>query len=298
MEDGSSSPQVIDQPDIYIKGKQRGNGQFATTHEAVNARNAQSVILKEPLERGAVYEKEFTAEAKTLAKLEHPNILPILNVYTEKDGTPVIVTKKISGPNFDEYLTQKNETGQLIPISDDEKLHLIEQVSSAVDYVNGENVLHRDIKPKNILVSHGNAYLADFGSSSPVINEENGTHESGMVVGSPAFMSPEQVQGIEKPGDSEEYAVALLAYTVLTGKTVYEYTPTDPAQNKTNEITQKMFAVATRNGLPEGAKAKLMEKYPATIDVFNKGLARKPEDRYQTATEFAKALGESIKMKK
>ncbi len=298
MEDSSSTPQVISQPDIYIKGKQRGNGQFANIHEAVNARNAQTVVLKEPLVKGPAFEKEFMAEAKTLARLEHPNILPILNVYQEKDGTPVIVTKKISGPNFDEYIRQTNEKGQPIPIPDDEKLRLIEQVSSAVDYVNSENILHRDIKPKNVLISHGNAYLADFGNSSPVINKENGTQDTDMTIGSPAFMSPEQVQGIEKPGDSEEYAVALLAYTVLTGKTVYEYTPIpDPAQNKMNEITQKMVAVATRNGLPEEAKAKLMEKYPTTIDVFNKGLALKPEDRYQTATEFAHALEGAMKNK-
>ncbi len=244
-----------------------------------------------------VDEQTFMREANLLAQLEHPNIVPIYDYgYYEIDGErkPTMVMKYVRG----ERLTVAIGDEGLPP---EQAIPIILEVASAIDYANQHGVLVRDIKPDNVLLtapvkgSEQHAMVADLGVANLVFTPKDG------VCGTPQWMTREQAMGLDKKGDSEEFAVALVAFNALTGHSLLVELADAKKQmnNDPSELEPYDVAVeaACMTGLPVMGMRFLKEKgYDAAVySVFDKALARDADKRYPSSTEFAEALAESVK---
>jgi serine/threonine-protein kinase len=182
-----------------IQGKV-GKGGMATVYRAYHPGLDRVVAIKVMLEEFANdpgFLARFDREAKIVARLQHPHILPIFD-YGEQDGIPYLVMPYITGGTLKDIIVHKT-------LSLDEITHLFLQIADALDYAHQQGILHRDIKPSNILIdAHGNALLSDFGLTRLAEHASSLTGTS--VVGTPAYMSPEQGRGLPLDARSDLYS--------------------------------------------------------------------------------------------
>jgi len=171
--------------------EQLGQGGMATGYKAFDSRLDRDVAIK-VIRMGSLAPdgaehmlKRFEREGKSLAKMMHPNIVPIYD-YEEYEGSPYLVMAYIPGG------TLKSQTGKAMPHS--QAAHLLAPVAHALAYVHSQNIIHRDVKPANILItSSGQPMLSDFGVAKILENEEGNTLTgAGVGVGTPEYMAPEQ----------------------------------------------------------------------------------------------------------
>lgn len=256
--------------------EQLGEGGMATVYKAYDTRLERDVAIKiirtgafppEQLER---FLKRFDREAKALARLTHPNIVSVID-YGEFEGAPFLVMTYLPGG------TLKPQMGK--SMSWQEAVKLLLPIAEALDYAHSQNIIHRDIKPSNILLTQrSQPMLSDFGIAK--ILESEGTAaltDTGVGIGTPEYMAPEQWIGQAGPL-SDLYSLGVVLYELVTGRK--PYTADTPAAIMLKQINDplprpRQFAP----DLPEE-----LEK------VLFKALAKKPEDRYQSMTEFANAL--------
>ena len=190
---------------------------MATVYEAKDPRFDRVVAVK-VLPREFMHDPEFrgrfTREAKTIAALEHPAIVPVYD-FGEEDGQPFLVMRLMRGGS----LTEKMLAG---PISIEETSQILKRIGSALDRAHSMGIVHRDMKPSNILFDeYGEAYLADFGIVQ-ISSSTDALTVSGSLVGTPAYMSPEQVYGDKKlDGRSDIYALGVILFQMLTGTPPY-----------------------------------------------------------------------------
>ena len=219
------------------------------------------------------YRERFFHEAQVAGRLLHPGIVTIFDAGEEPETkTPYIVMEFVQGPSLS-HLCAETKTLRL-----EQALHLTEELAEALDYAHAQGVVHRDIKPANILITEsGRPKIADFGIAK--MNVANLT-VPGHVIGTPAYMSPEQLQGDPVDGRSDLFSLGVVLYGLLTG-----YSPFQG-----NSAATVCFKVANRDPLPV---TSFDPSLPQELDaVLSRAMAKDPAQRYQRGIEFALDLRE------
>src|SRR6266550_3628028 len=252
-----------------------GRGGMATVYLAQDRKHGRPVAIKllDPELAAALGRERFLREIETAARLTHPHILP-LHDSGEADGLLYYVMPYVEG----ESLRQRLNREQQLPIED--AVAIACAVASALSYAHSRDVVHRDVKPENILLSGGEAMVADFGIAAAVDAAGGGSlTRTGVVLGTPAYMSPEQAAG-ERPldGRTDVYGLGCVVYEMLTGE--------PPFTGPTGQAI-----IAKRFTDPVPSARRLRETIPPAVDrAIAKALARAPADRFATPRQFAEAL--------
>jgi serine/threonine protein kinase/Tol biopolymer transport system component len=252
--------------------EQIGRGGMATVYKAYEPaldRYVAIKILPQYFAHDPDFATRFEREAKAVAKLNHPNILPIYSSGQEAGLTYIAM-------RFVEAGTLKEMLGQPLPLKT--TADILGQIGRALDYAHQQGVVHRDVKPANVLMAEGKwALLTDFGLARMVESSVQLT-KTGVGVGTPAYMSPEQGQGIKVDARTDIYSLGVVLYEMVTGKVPYE------AETPMAVVLKHITAPLP---LPREVNPDLPE---AVERVILKAMAKAPEDRYQTAGEMVEAL--------
>ena len=254
-----------------------GKGGMSTVYLAYQPSMDRTVVVKVlPPEflHDHTFLQRFQNEARTVAKLEHINILPVYDVG-EDNGIPYIVMRYLPGGTLADLLADRLPDNATIA-------NILQQVGSALDYAHARGIIHRDLKPSNVLLdSAGNAYLADFGIARMMAEVSNLT--GSRVVGTPSYVAPEQVKKGEVVTQSADiYALGVLAYEMLTGEPPY----------RDEDATKTLMAHVME---PVPSVWDIDPNVPSALDaVVQKALAKRPEDRYPTAGAFAEAFRQAV----
>lgn len=251
-----------------------GRGGMATVYEAHDPRFERTVALK-MLPREFMHEAEFrarfTREARTIATLEHPAIVPVYD-FGEEDGQPFLVMRLMTGGSLSDRLAEG-------PIPIDEAAVILKRLGSALDRAHSMGIIHRDLKPSNVLFDqYGDAFLADFGIVH-VSSSTNALTASGSLVGTPTYMSPEQVYGDKQiDGRSDIYALGVILFQMLTGSTPYDA-----------DTPARMMMKHVMDPVPEILRVR-PDLPPACNEIINKAMAKERDERFSTATDLSSAL--------
>ena len=253
-----------------------GQGGMAMVYKARQPAMNRSVALKvlsTPMTANPTFLARFRQEAQMIASLEHAHILPVYDMG-EQDGWVFIAMRYMSHGALSSRIAQG-------PISLKDIGKWIEQIGSALDYAHQRGVVHRDVKPSNVLIdAQGNAFLADFGIAKWLEGSIDLTGSG--AIGTPQYMSPEQGQGLKIDGRSDEYSLAVLAYEMLLGRPPFE--GETPLAIVLKHITEPLTPpVSVNPRVPQ-----------AVSDVISKALSKDPNDRYPTTAAFAQALSTVI----
>ena len=261
--------------DRYRIERELGAGGMATVYLAEDARHHRQVALKvlRPELAAVIGAERFLKEIETTANLQHPHILPLFDSGTV-DGTVFYVMPFVEGESLRDRLVRDKQ----LPIGD--AVRIAREVASALDYAHRKGIIHRDIKPENILLHDGQALVADFGIALAA-STTGGTRmtETGMSLGTPHYMSPEQAMG-ERTLDArtDVYALGCVLYEMLTGEPPFNG-PTAQAIVARVMTDRPRPLTETRATVPEHVEAAVTT-----------ALQKLPADRFATAAEFSAAL--------
>lgn len=258
--------------------EQIGQGGMATVYKAFQPsinRYVAIKILPSQYAQDPNFVKRFEHEAKAIAALEHPHILPVYDFGTQ-DGLTYMVMRYIPEG------TLSNLMGQ--PISNERVVRLIGAMARALDYAHKQGVVHRDIKPSNILIDkNGEALLTDFGIAKMM--ETTGATQltgAGSVLGTPAYMSPEQAKGQTVDGRSDIYSLGVVLYELLTGQQPFR--ADTPLAVVLKHVSEPLAP-------PRTVKADIPEPLERIV---LKAMAKDPAQRYQSAGEMEQALNTAL----
>jgi eukaryotic-like serine/threonine-protein kinase len=259
----------------YAIERELGSGGMATVYLAHDVKHHREVAVKvlRPELAAALGPDRFLREVEIAARLNHPHILALYD-SGEADGFLFYVMPYIKG----ESLRRKLERQKQLPI--EQALGLTWEVASALDHAHTQDVIHRDVKPENILLSEGEAMVADFGIALAVsVAAGERLTETGLVVGTPEYMSPEQALGErELDARSDVYSLGCVLYEMLAGEPPY-----------TGPTAQAVIAKRLVDPVP--AVRRVRGAVPAAVEqALMKALARVPADRFASAGAFAEAL--------
>jgi serine/threonine protein kinase/tetratricopeptide (TPR) repeat protein len=255
---------------------QIGQGGMATVYKAyqpsLDRYVAVKVLPSYYAEQDDSFTKRFEREARSVAKLRHPNIL-MVHDYGEHQGINYIIMEYVDSGTYKNFLATKPDFATAVK--------LIGQVASALDYAHEQGVIHRDIKPSNIMMPKEDwVLLTDFGLATMVGGSM--LTQSGMTVGTPAYMSPEQGRG-EKVGlESDIYSLGVILYELVTG--VVPFTAETPMAVVVKHIIEPL-------PLPSSKKEDIPE---AVERIILKSMAKEPENRFRRAGEMALALNQFL----
>jgi serine/threonine protein kinase len=249
-----------------------GRGGMATVYHAWDPRFERDVALK-VLPREMLHDPQFRVrferEAKTIALLEHPAIVPVYD-FGEEQGQPFFVMRYMTGGS----LADRMKKG---PLSLQECARLFERIAPGLDEAHSKGIIHRDLKPGNILFDqYGEPYVSDFGIAKIATSTTNMTGSA--IMGTPAYMSPEQAQGEGIDGRSDIYGLGVILFEMLTGRQPYQGdTPMSVVVKHITEAVPNILAV--KSDLP-----------PAVETVIEQAMAKDRNDRFQTVKALAQAL--------
>ena len=260
----------------YALQRELGRGAQATVYLARDIRHERLVALKvlRPELAALLGAERFLREIKLTARLQHPHILPLYD-SGEADGALYYVMPRVSGESLRARLAREGQLGI------DEAVRIARKVGEALDYAHRQGIVHRDIKPENVLLDEdGHALVADFGIARAIAHATDArTTGTGIALGTPAYMSPEQASGErELDGRSDVYSLGCVLYEMLSGR--------PPFTGPTVQAT-----IAKRFAGPPASVRMLRPAVPPHIDaVIARALATAPADRFHTAREFSDAL--------
>ncbi|MDH5284235.1 MAG: serine/threonine protein kinase, partial [Gemmatimonadota bacterium] len=262
--------------DKYRLERELGQGGMATVYLAQDIKHNRRVAVKvlRPELAAVIGAERFLSEITTTANLQHPHILPLFD-SGEADGFLFYVMPYVEGETVRDRISREKQ----LPV--DDAVRITTEVAAALDYAHRHGVIHRDIKPENILLHDGSALVADFGIALAVSTAGSRMTETGMSLGTPHYMSPEQAMGErEITARSDVYALGCVLYEMLTG---------DPPF--TGSTAQAIVArVVTENPRPMVPQRQTI---PAHVEAaVLTSLQKLPADRFKTAAEFAEALAD------
>jgi serine/threonine-protein kinase len=262
--------------DLYLIGREVGRGGMAVVYAAEDVRLQRKVALKvlppDLAFRRDVRER-FVREAQTAARLNHPHIVPIYAVH-EAAGLVCFAMSLVEGESLAAYM--RREPRPDFPFV----AQMLEQVADALAYAHASGIVHRDVKPDNVLIDResGRAMMTDFGIARAA---ESGSRltQTGIAVGTPAFMSPEQATGErEIDGRSDVYSLGVIGYLMLAGKLPFEAASTPAMLMKHVSDT------------PPPLRAARPDAPRVLVDIIERCLAKRPQDRWDSALALRDAL--------
>ncbi len=268
---GSSHPDKLDRIGRYLVLQQLGSGAFGIVFRAqdeVLKRFVAIKLLTRFQSPGQV--DAWVEEARVLASLDHPAIVPVFDIGKTESGQPYIVSKLINGGSLSERASSQNW-------SIEDSVRVVTQLAKSLDYLHRRGVMHRDIKPSNILTTEeGNAVLADFGLALP----ETGFGKGSRFVGTPAYMSPEQArhEGHRVDGRSDIYSLGVVFYELLTGTRPFRAINLDELLECIRNIEVRPLRQISA-GVP-----RELER------ICLKALSKKVSERYSTASDLVEDL--------
>jgi serine/threonine-protein kinase len=224
--------------------------------------------LTDETERLRLRERLFR-EAQSAGILSHPNIVTIYDI-AEEDGMAYIFMEFVNGPPLEKMLKVEQTPDK------ETLLSIFRQTAAALDYAHRKGIVHRDIKPANIMIHEdGTAKITDFGVAKIMSQQMT---LAGTMMGTPSYMSPEQVESTVISGRADQFSLAVIAYEVLTGEKPFaaEYLPT------------LLYKIVREDPLPPQRLNNTLS--PQVEPILRRALAKLPEDRYDTCTEFISAL--------
>ena len=244
---------------------------FLANEQSLNRRVVVKVLP--PNMTSEVSAARFRQEMELLARLQHPHILPILSSGSRGDLL-YYVMPFVAGESLRHRISAEGK----LPVGD--AVRILTEVADALGYAHAGGVLHRDIKPENILLEGRHAVLADFGVARALVDARTGGRltATGVAVGTPGYMSPEQVSGDVIDARADLYALAVVGYEMMSGKPPFEG-PTAQAILTAHLTTPPLPLTEIRPEVPSGVS-----------NAIARALSKQPEDRYHTAQEFADAL--------
>ncbi len=228
-------------------------------------------VLRPDLSR-TVGAERFAREVRLVATLEHPHIVGALD-SGEADGHFWFAMPFIDGESLRQRMTREGA----LPL--DASLSIVRQVAEALAYAHGRGVMHRDIKPDNILLANGRAFVADFGIARAIESSGPALTNTGMSVGTPAYMAPEQAAGERNLDERVDvYALGSVLYEMLAGTPAF------------TGVSRMAIAVRARNNDPRPIHRVRVAVTPALDAVILKAMSRTPADRYATMSAFRDAI--------
>jgi serine/threonine-protein kinase len=267
----------------YVLHDEIGRGGMGVVYRATRADTGLEVAIKlmlPELASNVRFRERFIAEAQTAPKLDHPNIVPVFEAG-EADSELFIAMRLVDGPDLKQVIERE---GALPP---QRVISLMRQASSALDYAHGTGVVHRDVKPQNLLLVTGvssssdHVYITDFGLVKPV-GAESTTSRTGEVFGSIQYMAPETIEGMPTDGRADVYSLGCIAFEALTGAIPFDR-PNEVAVLWAHVHEDPPRVTGIRPGLPGGLDTAVAN-----------ALAKHPDDRYLTCGEFIDAVEEGL----
>ena len=253
-----------------------GQGGMAAVYKAYQPALERHVAIKVLPEQLALipdFSGRFVREAKAIAQLNHPNILPVMD-FGQEDGLSYIVMKYVRGGTLADRLRR--------PIDLLTTTRLVEQIAAALDHAHGRGIIHRDVKPSNVLLDEGEwVQLADFGLAKIVARDENLTG-TGTGMGTPTYLSPEQGKGLPLDHRTDIYSLGVIVYEMITGRLPFT------GENLVAIVMKHIYEPpplprATNPDVPEAVQAVVL-----------RALAKSPADRFDSAGDLAHALRKAV----
>jgi serine/threonine protein kinase len=263
-----------------------GRGGMSTVYQAENPRLGNVIALKvlaPELATDDVFRTRFLEESRIAAAMNHPHVIPIHDMGST-DGLLYIAMRCVSGPDLRQMISKR---GRLLP---DTSIFLLSQAARALDAAHRRGLVHRDVKPGNLLTERGNddsdpdhLYLADFGITKPAIGH-TGLTASGAFLGTIDYVAPEQIRGLSVLGMADQYSLGCVLYECLTGRVPFE-----------KDLDAAIIWAHVEE--PPTRLTLLRPDLPAAIDeVFARVLAKQPGDRYENCREFVGAARQALGM--
>jgi serine/threonine protein kinase len=259
---------------LIEKAGRGGMSNVYKAYDLVNERTVAVKILAPHLNLDEKFKSRFTREAEVLSQLDHPHIIPVLD-FGEVDGLLFFVMPFMTYGGLHHRMQKK-------PMNVKEAMQVVDQICSALQYAHDHGVVHRDVKPSNILLDEeGNSYLSDFGFAH--VTDSSMSLTGSAVIGTPAYMAPEQLQEGEVTPLSDQYALGVVLYRMSTG-----YLPFD---------AETPIAIALKHATePLPRPRYLNPNLPEPIErVLIKALSKDPRKRYPTISEFNQAFHLAIR---
>ena len=259
----------------YTVERELGRGGMGTVFLAEDRKHRRRVAIKvlRPEVSTPVGAERFLREIEIAASMSHPHILP-LHDSGQANGLLYYVMPHVEGESLRDRLTREGR----LPV--DEAVRIARQVASALAYAHARGIVHRDIKPENILLSAGMALVSDFGIARAITAAADSPQLStaGIVIGTPAYMSPEQASGVhELDGRSDVYSLGCVLYEMLAGQSPHAGPSAQAVIAR--RLSEPLPNLHTVPDVPEGV-----------VHVVTKALAMAPADRFTTAEQFGLAL--------
>jgi eukaryotic-like serine/threonine-protein kinase len=261
----------------YRLDRKLGEGGMAIVYcgtDTLLRRRVAIKVLRAQFAADAEFVRRFYHEAQAAAKLSYPNIVSVYDVGREGD-TYFIVMELVDGTTLAEMIESDGRLPEAVAVD------YADQVCRGLAYAHRQGILHRDVKPANILITKDDVVkLSDFGIARAVTTQTMTMTSPGMVMGSVYYLSPEQAQGHELRETSDLYSLGIVLYQILTGK--LPYTGESPVTVALKHVSSPIPEISAEDGVA-----------PALVAIVRKLLQKAPEDRYQSATEVAAALREA-----
>jgi serine/threonine-protein kinase len=261
----------------YQITRELGRGAMGVVYLAVDPTIGRHVAIKtirlgevnDPDERAKLRERLFR-EARSAGILSHPGIVTIYDMEEHGD-TAFIAMEFVDGPTLDQLLSKREA------IAPEQLMSILRQTAAALDYAHNKDIVHRDIKPANIMIaSDGAVKITDFGIAKVTTSQQY--TQTGTILGTPNYMSPEQVQGLAVTGRADQFSLSVIAFEMLTGERPF-----------TGEhLTTVVYKIVAED--PPPAQRLNPTLGPQIDAVLRRGLMKKPEGRYNLCIEFVNSL--------